>query len=79
MWIPKGEALIRGRRLLEARRLLEEMQTYRRTFVNYWRKRKEENLKDYFIKNLIGIIFFVLIIVIWFKNIYGVWHQKKTQ
>lgn len=35
MWIPKGEALIRGRRLLEARRLLEEMQTYRRTFVNY--------------------------------------------
>ena len=35
MWIPKREALIRGRRLLEARRLLEEMQTYRRTFVNY--------------------------------------------
>ena len=26
MWIPKGAAVIRGRRLFEARRLLEEIQ-----------------------------------------------------
>ena len=26
MWIPKGAALVRGRRLFEARRLLKEIQ-----------------------------------------------------
>ena len=33
MWIPKVEALIRGRRLFKARRLLEEIQYVRNTFV----------------------------------------------
>ena len=45
MWIPKGAALISGRRLFEARRLLEEMR-----YVKNLPKRKLNRLASHVIQ-----------------------------